>query len=186
LSELPADVTPEEVAALFHKTVGPVDTKKTFIVYNNQGGSRGMAIVTFQKPGDAYVARSKYNGKLIDARRPIKIEIIKDEDAPTAAPASAPAKPVQPSLLERLSGVTPKGQLFAAPAMQTRKQAQLAAKAAQAAPPAPVQSREHVVGARKLRQKKGPKRVKKAPVSVAELDAQMDAYKAKAEDATMG
>jgi THO complex subunit 4 len=54
--------------ALFSKTVGPVKEEDTFIVYNNKGDSRGMAIVTFQREADAYAARTKYNGKLIDGR----------------------------------------------------------------------------------------------------------------------
>jgi THO complex subunit 4 len=48
--------------------VGPVKEEDTFIVYNNKGDSRGMAIVTFQREADAYAARTKYNGKLIDGR----------------------------------------------------------------------------------------------------------------------
>lgn len=38
------------------------------MVYNNQGKSRGMAVVTFTRPGDAAVARTKYNGKIVDGR----------------------------------------------------------------------------------------------------------------------
>jgi THO complex subunit 4 len=37
-----------------------------FIIYNNQSRSKGMALVTFHRPADAAVARSKYNGKVID------------------------------------------------------------------------------------------------------------------------
>lgn len=40
------------------------------------------------------------------AGKPIKIEIVKDEDAPSRAPPP-PAAP--PSLLQRLGGATPKG-----------------------------------------------------------------------------
>lgn len=36
------------------------------MVYNSQGKSRGMAVVTFARPGDAAVARAKYNGKIVD------------------------------------------------------------------------------------------------------------------------
>ena len=50
--------------ALFEKTVGPV--KESFIVHNNQGNSKGMAIVSFQRKEDAVLARTKYNGKIID------------------------------------------------------------------------------------------------------------------------
>jgi THO complex subunit 4 len=72
-----------------------------------------MALVAFQRSGDAAVARAKYDGKFIDGRecplvrtepprhfrpgRPIKIEVVVD----TASPAPAPT---QPSLLGRLGG----------------------------------------------------------------------------------
>jgi THO complex subunit 4 len=51
---------------LFRKTVGPL--KESFLVYNSQGKSKGMAVVWFQQPGDALVARAKYNGKIVDGR----------------------------------------------------------------------------------------------------------------------
>lgn len=38
------------------------------MVYNSQGNSRGMAIVSFTRQGDAAVARAKYNGKIVDGR----------------------------------------------------------------------------------------------------------------------
>ena len=52
---------------LFRKTVGPL--KEVFLIYNSQGRSKGMAIVSFQRSGDAAVARSKYDGKFIDGRK---------------------------------------------------------------------------------------------------------------------
>ena len=55
------------IQALFAKTVGPV--KDTFIVYNNQGNSKGMAIVSFARKEDAALARVKYNGKIIDGSK---------------------------------------------------------------------------------------------------------------------
>lgn len=51
---------------LFKKTVGPL--REVFMVYNSQGKSKGMAIVVFQRPGDAAVAQKKYHGKIVDAR----------------------------------------------------------------------------------------------------------------------
>lgn len=50
--------------ALFAKTVGPVH--EAFVIYNSQGLSKGMAVVSFHRPGDAAIARQKYNGKIID------------------------------------------------------------------------------------------------------------------------
>ena len=46
---------------LFKKTIGPL--KDSFIVYNSQGRSKGIAIVSFVRAGDAAVARQKYHGK---------------------------------------------------------------------------------------------------------------------------
>ena len=42
--------------------------KEVFIVFNSQARSKGMAVVTFQRAGDAAVARAKYNGKIVDGR----------------------------------------------------------------------------------------------------------------------
>ncbi|KAI0332818.1 hypothetical protein GY45DRAFT_1245993 [Cubamyces sp. BRFM 1775] len=102
ISRLPLDVVENEVETLFSRTVGPV--KDVLMVYNSQGRSRGMAVVTFARTGDAAVARAKYNGKIVDGRRPIKIELVVDEDA--VKPAAPPA-PAVPSLLDRLSGPKP-------------------------------------------------------------------------------
>jgi THO complex subunit 4 len=52
---------------LFQKTVGPL--KDSFLIYNSEGRSKGMAVVIFQRPGDAAVARTKYNGKIVDGRK---------------------------------------------------------------------------------------------------------------------
>lgn len=49
------------------KTVGPV--RDALLVYNNNGRSKGMGIVEFHRPGDAAVARQKYNGKTVDGRK---------------------------------------------------------------------------------------------------------------------
>lgn len=84
-----------------------------------------MAVVAFQRPGDAAVARSKYDGKFVDGReltsiqgfifvltastgyhslgRPIRIEIISDDVQP-AASTSTPQQPL--SLFSRI-GLAP-------------------------------------------------------------------------------
>ena len=46
--------------------MGPL--KESFLVYNSQGNSKGMAVVTFQRPGDALAAQAKYDGKIVDGR----------------------------------------------------------------------------------------------------------------------
>ncbi|EJF57379.1 hypothetical protein DICSQDRAFT_111837 [Dichomitus squalens LYAD-421 SS1] len=170
LSRLPADVEENEVEILFSKTVGPV--REVLMVYNSQGRSRGMAVVAFARPTDAAVARAKYNGKIVDGRRPIKIEIVTDDDQPrNAAPAPAIA---QPSLLARLGPVPP----------TTANVLQVNGKKANAQPAAVPASRPAAVPAAqpkaRTRTKQGARRLKKQrrpkPMTAAELDAQIEEY----------
>ena len=44
------------IKELFKKTVGPLN-----IVYNSHSSSKGMAVITFQRPGDTVLARNKYH-----------------------------------------------------------------------------------------------------------------------------
>lgn len=181
LSKLPLDVTPAEVEELFKKTVGPL--KDFFLVYNNQGNSKGMAIVTFAKPGDAVLARQKYDGKIVDGRRRIKIEMIYDD---------IPSPVEQPSLtlLNRLGGKVFDGSSPAfsaatvpsAPALTLQQRTQVPST-----PAAPI---------RRVRFKKGPKRpskryingispaigsqAKRGSVSKDDLDKDMEDYRAAA------
>ncbi|KAI0367662.1 hypothetical protein BV20DRAFT_970221 [Pilatotrama ljubarskyi] len=180
LSRLPLDVVENEVEVLFARTVGPV--KDVFMVYNSQGRSRGMAVVTFARPGDAAVARAKYNGKIVDGRRPIKIEIVVDDDDVQKA---APLASGMPSLLERLSPPKPSQN-----AAQTNARQPAAAKNAPTPAPAPNPKK-------RLRAKKGPRRLnKQLPQGQAqqqqpkqppkkktaeELDREMEEYRARAE-----
>ncbi|RDX47239.1 hypothetical protein OH76DRAFT_1406127 [Lentinus brumalis] len=189
LSRLPPDVVENEVEILFSRTVGPV--KDVFMVYNSQGNSRGMAIVSFTRQGDAAVARAKYNGKIVDGRRPIKIEIITDDDD-ARRPAPAPA-PAPPSLLNRISPPTP-AQTAAAARVPIVNGQKKGATAAGAAP---------VSGKVRLRTKKGPRRLnkqrgqqqtaqqqqaKQKPKSktLAELDAEMEDYRAHGSEGVKG
>ncbi|KII87589.1 hypothetical protein PLICRDRAFT_42096 [Plicaturopsis crispa FD-325 SS-3] len=168
ISRLPTDVGETEVEDLFKKTVGPL--KEVFIIYNSQGHSKGMAVVTFQRPTDAAVARQKYDGKIVDGRRPIKVEIVTD-GVPQAA---RPPPQSTPSLLNRLGGiVNNQPPTVARPQAGPPTHAPTQPRSRQATKPAP-----HLANVpRKARQKKGPKRVKK---SVAQLDAEMDDYRSAA------
>ncbi|KAJ3006756.1 hypothetical protein NUW54_g3815 [Trametes sanguinea] len=102
---------------LFSRTVGPV--KDVFMVYNSRGQSKGMAVVTFARSGDASVARASTIGRswtgvcahrplpanlehrsLLSPGRPIMIELVVDDDE--ALPAQA-SRPSAPSLLQRIS-----------------------------------------------------------------------------------
>jgi len=84
ISGLPTDVREKEVevGSYFPPTatnapktsftikefVGPL--KEVFIVYNSHSSSKGMAVVTFQRPGDAVLARNKYHGKIVRSTLP--------------------------------------------------------------------------------------------------------------------
>nr|GAT51268.1 RNA annealing protein [Mycena chlorophos] len=80
LSMLPNDVGEKEIEELFRKTIGPV--RDLFLIYNSQANSKGMAVVTFQRLGDAVAARERFNGRVVDGRKPIRIQLIVDETAP--------------------------------------------------------------------------------------------------------
>ncbi|KAI0631010.1 hypothetical protein C8Q77DRAFT_1062034 [Trametes polyzona] len=181
LSRLPLDVEQEEVEVLFNRTVGQV--KEVIMVYNTQGKSRGMAVVTFARAGDAAVARAKYNGKFVDGRRPIKIEIVVDDDEVVNAspPVTGP-----PSLLERLGPPkpTPNG------AHKNPKQAAAVKTGQQPQPqPQPQAPKGPAPTAKvRLRTKKGPRRLNKQQAArqpprkktAEELDKEMEEYKASA------
>ncbi|KAI6043913.1 hypothetical protein EDC04DRAFT_2646117 [Pisolithus marmoratus] len=175
LSRLPPDVSETEVEELFRKTVGPL--REVFLVYNSQGRSKGMAVISFQRPGDAAVARSKYDGKFVDGRRQIKIEVIVDSDE--VIPKAAAPSP--PSLLQRL-GVAPPianpgNTMFAIPT-PNRTPNNMQAKAPPKSLTARVASRPQTVAVMpRRRKKKGPKRVQK---SVVQLDNEIEEYRASA------
>ncbi|KAH8987825.1 hypothetical protein EDB92DRAFT_1874310 [Lactarius akahatsu] len=162
LSNLPMDVAETEIEELFKRTVGPI--KDMFIIYNSQGRSKGMAVVTFQRATDAVSARSKYDGKVIDGKHKLKIELVTDSDEPLPEVVKE-----QPSLLSRIAGTrptsdpTPRDELPAPP------------------PQRPVKKHTFsiAVSGPKKRTKKGPKRVKK---SLAQLDQEMEDYRASVTD----
>jgi len=167
LTNLPMDVAETEIEELFKRTVGPI--KDMFIIYNNQGKSKGMAIVTFHRLTDAGVARSKYNGKVIDGKHKLKIELVTDNDEvsqqTTKEPPSAP-----PSLLSRIS----------APFIRVvSDQAPIKTAATPLQQPAKRSAISIVVSGPRKRTKKGPKRVRK---SLAQLDQEMEEYRASVVD----
>ncbi|KAF8191803.1 hypothetical protein BJ912DRAFT_1021980 [Pholiota molesta] len=185
LSRLPFDVGEKEVEELFTKTIGPV--RESFLVYNSQGKSKGMAVVWFQRPGDALVARAKYNGRVVDGRRGIKIEIMVDSDMPTARPQAVPPTP---TLFDRLA--PPPTQTTAAAPSQNNTPVPTGPRQhvqpKPAAPPKPLPTaavKEAPIPPRRFKAKKGPKRLKKrqrAVTTVADLDKEMEDYRASAPD----
>ncbi|KAG1876313.1 hypothetical protein F4604DRAFT_1880620 [Suillus subluteus] len=194
LSRLPVDVGETEVEELFKKTIGPL--KECFVIYNTQGRSKGMAVITFQRPGDAAAAREKYDGKLIDgsklfklaplvhsARRPIKIEIIVDSDDAAGSTQSTTAS-VVPSLLGRIGKYagTPKSGPPASQSQVLNVNVLPAPAQKIVVSPRTVQTAGTKAVSRR-RKKKGPRRINKSNVSkksLAELDQDMEEYKAAA------
>jgi THO complex subunit 4 len=159
------DVAETECEELFKRTVGPI--KEIFIIYNNQGRSKGMAVVTFQRATDAVLARSKYNGKVIDGKHKLHIELVTDNDEPLPE-----AVIEQPSLLSRISGK------ISGPHTRPESDPTPSVKLPIRPPPErPVKkpTPSIFVAGPKKRTKKGPKRVKK---SVAQLDQEMEDYRA--------
>ncbi|KAJ7267005.1 hypothetical protein B0H12DRAFT_1099172 [Mycena haematopus] len=191
LSRLPMDVGEKEVEDLFTKTVGPL--RESFLIYNSQGKSKGMAVVAFQRPGDAAIAREKYDGKIVDGRRPLKIEVIVE-----SGPPPPPAAP--PTLFDRLQtkgpipgpsrvtpaivGPAPMSLRFATTAILPHR---LPGQNIQPPRPAtPYNSKFPApIPPRRYRSKKGPKRLKKQweARSKEQLDKDMEDYQASARDA---
>ncbi|TDL22807.1 hypothetical protein BD410DRAFT_898031 [Rickenella mellea] len=202
ISNLPHDVSETEVADLMKKTLGPI--KDSFIVYNSDRGSKGMAIVHFQRSADAVRAREMYHGKIIDRRKPIKIEIIVDSDTPKPVPQAAPQAPRPKSLFDRI-GAAPTSTSTAAkshpgpstvashpaahpgprrarPPHQFTAHTASSGLGASAGGARPQAARPVGAGApHRVRMKKGPRRVKK---TAAQLDAEMEEYRAVADSNT--
>ncbi|KAH9823924.1 hypothetical protein DFH28DRAFT_1077794 [Melampsora americana] len=86
VSNLPTDVTENQIRELFSTTVGPV--MRVALSYDNRGQSKGTAQVEFKRNDDATKAFQQYNKRLIDQNRPMKVEIILD-------PARIPATTLQ-------------------------------------------------------------------------------------------
>ncbi|KAF4507148.1 hypothetical protein G6O67_005816 [Ophiocordyceps sinensis] len=73
VSNLPKDVSEQQIKEYFVQAVGPI--KRIDLVYGPNSLSRGIANVTFHKHDGASRAFQKLNGLLVD-NRPIKIEIV--------------------------------------------------------------------------------------------------------------
>ncbi|KAF8483295.1 hypothetical protein DFH94DRAFT_720723 [Russula ochroleuca] len=88
VSNLPPDVNEAQVKELFQTTVGPL--REVNLHYDANGRSKGAASVIFQKKGDGNKAYQQYNNRLIDGKRPMKIEVVVDPSrlAPTPSLAS--------------------------------------------------------------------------------------------------
>ncbi|KAL8283902.1 hypothetical protein RQP46_005334 [Phenoliferia psychrophenolica] len=76
VSNLPGDVTEAQVKELFSTTVGPL--RSASLAYNSSGKSTGVATIEFNKTEHATKAYKDFNARLVDGRRPLKVEIIVD------------------------------------------------------------------------------------------------------------
>lgn len=88
LSNLPLDVTEAQVKELFATTIGPL--RKVAMSYRATGQSTGVCTVEFQRADDAGRAYTQYNNRLIDGKKPLKVEVVVDPSKVAAAPAAAP------------------------------------------------------------------------------------------------
>ncbi|CAE6431248.1 hypothetical protein ACGC1H_001297 [Rhizoctonia solani] len=154
VSGLPPDVNEEQIKELFQSTVGALSSVQ--LNFDSQGRSKGTATVIFQKKGDANKAFAQYNNRLIDGKRPMKIEIVMD-----------PTKVPPPSLASRV-----------APAPEAK---QPAAKAAAASGTAAAAKTGKPAARGRGRRRKNNERPAK---SAADLDAEMEVYKANPEEAS--
>ncbi|KDQ13409.1 hypothetical protein BOTBODRAFT_175712 [Botryobasidium botryosum FD-172 SS1] len=180
VSHLPPDVTESEIAELFQETVGPL--KDAFLIYNNAGRSKGMAVVAFERPQDAAKARQMYNHKIIDQRRPIRIELIIDSDAPTLSRPPATATQVAAPMPQVLSLKDRIGPLASAPKGPKQPNFNPMTQV-NFRPPTNTPARARPINAHvpargpRARPKKGPKRTSKSKV---QLDSEMEEYRANA------
>ncbi|KAJ7683033.1 hypothetical protein B0H17DRAFT_942367 [Mycena rosella] len=181
LSRLPMDVGETEVEELFKKTVGPL--RESFLIYNSHGKSKGMAVVAFQRPGDAAIARAKYDGKIVDGRRPIKIEVIVESGA-SCIPSAPSAPPAPPTLFDRLQSKGPVPGPSKVTSIPGPPGLRFATPTCPAQPPRPATPYNNAFSApippRRFRTKKGPKRLKKQweSRSKEQLDRDMEDYRA--------
>ncbi|EJD51141.1 hypothetical protein AURDEDRAFT_111799 [Auricularia subglabra TFB-10046 SS5] len=100
VSNLPPDVNEAQIKELFSTTVGPL--KEVNLHFDQHGKSKGVAHVQFSRKGDGTKAYNQYNHRLIDGKRPMKIEIIVD-------PGKAPAPPLAGRLAPAPAAVTTGG-----------------------------------------------------------------------------
>ncbi|CAD6916930.1 unnamed protein product [Tilletia controversa] len=86
VSNLPLDVTENQVKELFSSTIGPL--KRVIMSFRANGQSTGNCTVEFQRAEDGNRAYNQYNNRLIDGKRQLRIEVVVD-------PAKAAAQLVQ-------------------------------------------------------------------------------------------
>lgn len=98
VSNLPLDVTEQQVKELFSSSIGPL--KKVVMSFRANGQSTGNCTVEFQRAEDGNRAYNQYNNRLIDGKRQLKIEVVLD-------PAKAAAQLAQPNPRPAARGAAP-------------------------------------------------------------------------------
>jgi len=92
VSNLPNDVNEAQIRELFQSTVGTL--RDVTLHFDSAGRSKGTASVTFIKKTDGAKAYAQYNNRLIDGKRPMRIEMVLD---PSRAPPATLASRVAPA-----------------------------------------------------------------------------------------
>jgi len=104
VSNLPQDVNETQIKELFHSTVGPL--RLVTLHFDSAGRSKGVAAIQFQKAGDGNRAYTQYNNRLIDGKRPMKIEIVVDPSRPP--PLAQRVAPAVTAAAAPVNGKSPK------------------------------------------------------------------------------
>ncbi|PNS18760.1 hypothetical protein CAC42_5299 [Sphaceloma murrayae] len=84
VSNLPDDVTEQQIKEYFSSTVGQV--RRVFMNYNKTGKSTGVATIIFKESTSAAEAAKTYNGVKVDGR-PMRIEVVMGAEFVAAPPA---------------------------------------------------------------------------------------------------
>ncbi|KAE8212747.1 hypothetical protein CF319_g914 [Tilletia indica] len=130
VSNLPLDVTEQQVKELFSSTIGPL--KKVIMSFRANGQSTGNCTVEFQRAEDGNKAYNQYNNRLIDGKRQLRIEVVVDpakaaQLLQVAQPAARGAAPARGGAAARGRG----GRAGAAPAASKPKRVSRPKKSAE-------------------------------------------------------
>ncbi|KAJ5952577.1 uncharacterized protein N7479_010990 [Penicillium vulpinum] len=150
VSGLPSDVSEANVKEYFSKSAGPV--KRVMLTYNQNGTSRGIASIQFNRADTAAKATKELNGLLVDGR-PMKIEVVYDASHVPVIPASKP-------LTERIAQKAQPKSAAASKAKENKQTAATGKAKRRGTGPAGTRSRGRAAGRGK-------------PKTVEELDAEM-------------
>jgi THO complex subunit 4 len=89
VSNLPSDITDHQVRDYFSRTVAPA--KSVMLAYDRNGRSLGTATIVFKAPRAAEMAFKAFNGRQIDGKRKLKVEVVAAEGNPLDKRIAVPA-----------------------------------------------------------------------------------------------